>query len=277
MYSLFIGIPTYGKPDSQFAIDSLSAMVYHIGRRHPEIEDVWVQRDVRTYRQEARQAIVKAAQENKATHLMMLDDDQVFSGDEFDLLWNSMLTSPKEPKMLSGLYFTRGPWPAPCIFKLTNEGTVPYYYYPKNDLMEVDVVGFGFVIFDMSVFDRINPPWFNLAQGFGEDAAFCARLLQAGITPMVHTGAKVGHILETPTVITEEVYLAQRAKMEQHLECTGELEAGSQPRSEQLQPPGGEAEYRTGYEMESRPWWRPPISRIWKRDSDIRTGLRKEA
>ncbi len=275
MYKLLIGIPTYGKPDSLFAIDSLGSLLYHIGRRHPEIEDVWIQRDVRTYRQEARQAIVKAAQENKATHLLMLDDDQTFDPDCFDKLWSGMIAGKEEPKMLSGLYFTRGPWTAPCIFKLTKEGTAPYFYYDHDAIMEVDVVGFGFVLFDMTLFERINPPWFNLAIGFGEDAAFCARMIQAGIQPMVHTGCKVGHIMETPKVVTEEVYLEQRAIMERSVESGGQLGSGTPSEQARLEPPGGEANRRTGYQVETRSWWRPPSSRTWKRDSHIGTIERK--
>jgi hypothetical protein len=57
-FHLHVGIPTYGKPSMQFSVSSLSAMMYHIGRRIPEIDKLTLQVDVRTYRQEARQGIV---------------------------------------------------------------------------------------------------------------------------------------------------------------------------------------------------------------------------
>jgi len=209
-------------------------------------------RDVRTYRQEARKGIVEHAQKWGATHLLMLDDDHVFSGTDFDLLWGSMLES-SEVQVVSGLYFTRGLPTVPCIFKLTERGTVPIFFYPDNELFKVDVVGFGFVLFDMEVFTELNPPWFNLGFGFGEDAAFCARLLQKGFGIYVHTGAKVGHLLEQPHTITESDYLPVR---EQHREY------GT---SYSLVP----AEYvaRAGNEsgLDPRPVYRPRSSRLWHR------------
>jgi hypothetical protein len=248
-YRLMIGIPTYGMPRCEFSIDSGWSLLYHIGRRHPEIEKVWVQRDVRTYRQEARKAIVESAQQAGATHLLMLDDDHVFDGETFDKLWASMQQA--DVQLVSGLYMTRGLPCAPCIFKLTAQGTVPIFYYEPDTLMEVDVVGFGFVLFDMALFTRINPPWFNLGFGFGEDAAFCARVIQAGMKVWVHTGAQVGHLLEQPHVITEADYLRDRNSV-----WKNDSEATLVPAG--LAAPMGEASA-----VGSQPRWRPLSSRRW--------------
>lgn len=258
-YRLMVGIPTYGMPKCEFAIDSLGSLLYHIGRDHPEIEKVWLQRDVRTYRQEARKGIVEEAQRQGATHLLMLDDDHVFSGSEFDKLWASMIGS-EEVQIVSGLYMTRGLPCAPCIFKLTPQGTVPIFYYPTDELMAVDVVGFGFVLFDMNLFTRINPPWFNLGMGFGEDAAFCARLTQAGIKVWVHTGAKIGHLLEQPHVITEEDYLRDRDRAWKESDVSA------------LVPAGIAAPVGAGSEVQGRPKWWPFSSRRWTRWGRIPTG-----
>ena len=260
---LFIGIPTYGMPRCEFSIDSLGSLLFHLGRRHTEIEKVWVQRDVRTYRQEARQGIVKAAQEAGATHLLMLDDDHSFSGKEFDLLWESM--QREEVQIVSGLYMTRGLPCAPCIFKLTSQGTAPIFYYPENELLSVDVVGFGFVLFDMSLFTRINPPWFNLGMGFGEDAAFCARLLQAGIKVWVHTGAKVGHLLEQPHTITEADFLAVRESVWKDADTSA------------LVPQGTTTEMGIVSPMGAKPKWRPASARRWHVWERLRRGVTEGA
>lgn len=259
-YSLFVGCPTYGKPSATFAMDSFGSLLYHIGRRRPEIEEVWVQRDVRTYRQEARQAIVMSAKEKKSTHLLMLDDDHVFGAEPFDIVWDAVMNNDKNPKMVSALYFTRGPTPAPCIFKVTKEGTAPIFFYPEKELFPIDVVGFGFVLFDMRLFEKIEPPWFNLAIGFGEDAAFCARMLQAGEQPYVHTGATIGHLQEQPMVVTEKMYLAFR---EQLKNVRGQVE------SHKLVPTGAEHKVDAGYTKSKQPWWRPISSRVWKRDAEV--------
>lgn len=240
-YSLFIGIPTYGKPNSLFSVDSGWSLLFHIGRHHPEIKKVWVHQERRTYRQEARQACVVFAQELGATHLLMLDDDHVFDGTVFDKLWEY-----QEKHMVSALYMTRGLPCAPCMFRMTDQGTVPIYVYPKDELLSVDVVGFGFVLFKMEVFKRINPPWFNLSTGFGEDAAFCGRLLQAGLGVFCHTGAKIGHILDDPYVVTEADYERVRDRI--------------QVATPQLVP---QPDDPNGSKVGSRPWWRPFTGRTW--------------
>lgn len=267
---LFIGIPTYGLPKSEFAIDSVGSLLFHIGRRHPEITQVWVQRDVRTYRQEARQGIVRAAQEAGATHLLMLDDDHVFSHLEFDKIWEAM--QREDVQIVSGLYMTRGLPCAPCIFKLTAQGTAPIFYYPPDELFEVDVVGFGFVLFDMQLFTRINPPWFNLGIGFGEDAAFCARVLQAGMKVWVHTGAKVGHLLEQPHVITEADYLSVRDTVWKDAETSSLV-----PQGTLTQMGIGSSEPTRSQPVGTQSSWRPASTRRWHLWERIRRGATQGA
>lgn len=253
-FSLFIGCPTYGKADMLFAFDSVSDLTWHIGRHMPEIENVWMQRDVRTYRQAARQGIVESALQVGATHILMLDDDHTFTGKDFAKLWAAMQSDPSNV-CLSALYYTRGLPTAPCMFKRTSRGTVPIMYYPNDAIIPVDVVGFGFVLFSVEVFKRINGPWFNLAMGFGEDAAFCERLLLTGFQPKVHTGVKIGHIHEQPKVIGEEDFLAWRAHRETQSNGDGTHQlmlAGL----EQTNQRGGGA--RANVESSSPvPWWVP--------------------
>jgi hypothetical protein len=250
-YRLAVGIPTYGKPDRMFTIESLGSLMWHLGRHHPEIEIVHLHVDVRTYRQEARKGIVEAAKENKCTHLLMLDDDHVFDEGVFDKIWEHKEKLEKGG-MVSALYMTRGLPCAPCMFRLTSRGTVPIMYYDDNTMMEVDVVGFGFVLFNMDVFERINPPWFSLSLGFGEDAAFCARVLQAGMKVYCHTGAKVGHIHETPYVITEGDFFATREQF-----YANKLET---PKLQFIGTDDGGS--RKG-QVDSGPWWRPKSGRSW--------------
>lgn len=255
-YSLVVGIPTYGKPDAAFSCDSLSSLMYHIGRRCPEFEKVYLQRDVRTYRQEARSSIVRFALECEATHLLMLDDDHVFDGYQFQLLWDSMKESNGRVEAISAMYFTRGLPTVPCIWKLTAQGTVPIYYYDQNKLMPVDVVGFGFILFDMRLFrEKVNPPWFSLSLGFGEDAAFCTRLLNAGVKCWVHTGAMIGHILEQPHIITEADYLQTREAVHVPMGTSQLVPVGTVERRESLE---------AGDQMVPRSrGWRPDFTRRW--------------
>jgi hypothetical protein len=184
----------------------------------------------------------------------------LFSGEHFDLLWRTMVQDPEKIRLLSGLYFTRGRQCAPCIFKLTTQGTVPLFYYPENEVYSVDVVGFGFLLLNMNLFQQVNPPWFNLSIGYGEDAAFCARLIQYGIPIWVHTGCKIGHILDDPTIIDEEYYFNVRKQIE-----SGQMVPGQQLAScpEQVSVRGRPTVATFEQVPATRPWWRPEFTRKW--------------
>jgi hypothetical protein len=250
-YKLHVGIPTFGMARMEFSVDSVGEMMYVVGRNHPEIESVVIHRDVRTYRQEARQALVKEAQKGGATHLLMLDDDHQFRGTDFTKLWSAMI-GDERIKMLAGLYFTRGIPTAPCIFRNTTQGTVPIFFYPEDQVVAVDVVGFGFTLFDMECFKAVNPPWFNLGHGFGEDAAFCARMKMCGLSVHVHTGCKIGHIHEQPQIIDEAMYLRDRDQW-----------YGNQQGSPELVPAEFIGQVNPGIQPSVRkPVWRPATERI---------------
>ncbi len=272
-FTLLVGCPTYGKPGPEFTMDSGWDLMFHIGRFHPEIKHVYTQRDVRTYRQMARHGLIEAALELGVTHLLTLDDDHNFTGEHFKKLWNAFHLDPKKPRALSALYFTRSLSCAPCIFNITNEGTVPIFYYPPDTVMPVPVVGFGFLLLDMQIFRDLNPPWFNLGGDFGEDAALCTRMLHAGYPVHVHTGVIVGHVLETPTIVDEAHYLRVREGMEN---ARAEAEqAGVEMDLAKLAPVFPGAQDRTGYapvgpgdRRAKVPWWHPSSARIWNRDRE---------
>jgi hypothetical protein len=262
-YSLFIGIPSYGKSDDRFAIDSGWDMMYTIGRKHPEIGSVWVDRDLRTYRQEARNQIIQGALTVGATHALMLDDDMVFNGEDFTRLWKTIITHSSEVHMLSALYYTRQVNTVPCIFKLTSRGTAPIFFYEDNQLIDVPVVGFGMVLFNMELFRKLNGPWFNLGIGFGEDAAFCTRLTQAGFGIKVDTGVKIGHIIGVPQVVGEREYLEVKSNvLAAHQRV---LESGGQVEASELVPDVAGRQVDAGYTPDTRSWWRPAISQVWNR------------
>lgn len=273
---LMIGITTYGVGRQEFTIDSGWPMMFHIGRHHREIDDVMVMRETKTYRQAARQGIVDTAMEWGATHILMHDDDHDFTTDAIDLLLESIHKDGIE--CVSALYFTRGLPTVPCIWKYAGaSGTVPIFYYPKNELMEVDVVGFGLVLFRTSAFQRMNPPYFDLGKGTGEDAAFCLRLQQTGGRIWCHTGAKIGHMIENPYKITEEDYERERASYEANArrdEITSLRQVDGPPPgvTPLSQTPGSHA----GGKRFSFPrrFFRPPSKRFWNAGRNgTRTGL----
>ena len=59
--------------------------------------------------------------------------------------------------------------------------------------MSVDKVGFGAVLIKMSVFDKIQQPYFVMEGELGEDYYFCAKAKKAGFDIWVDTGSVVAH------------------------------------------------------------------------------------
>ena len=74
--------------------------------------------------------------------------------------------------------------------------------YPKNAVIDVDAVGFGFVLIRKPVIDALENP-FQTATGKGEDLAFCENAKAKGFSVKVNTAAQVGHILTVPMIIEE--------------------------------------------------------------------------
>lgn len=198
---LMIGVPTFGAPDPAFSMNSLPQLTYHIGRRHPEIEECTLFPEPRTYRHHARQAIASTFVASEYDYLLMLDDDMTFTPQLFDILW-----AHNEHPVVSGLYFTRTLPPVPCMFNFGEQGSEPILDYPKDSLMEVEIVGFGFILFHREVFLRTQPPHFQIGSWMGEDVAFGVKCQTAGIPILVHTEAVVGHLPAKRAPITEETY-----------------------------------------------------------------------
>ena len=74
--------------------------------------------------------------------------------------------------------------------------------YPKDAVIDVDAVGFGFVLIRKPVIDALEHP-FTTKTSKGEDIAFCENAKAAGFSVKVNTAAKVGHILTVPLIIEE--------------------------------------------------------------------------
>lgn len=236
---LLIGIPSYGVPDTRFTVDSLAPLMYHIGRRHPEIKECTLIRDTRTYRHHARQAIANAALGVGADYLLMLDDDVTFTNHAFDLLWEH-----NEHPIISGLYFTRSIPPVPCMFKFGTQGSDPILKYPKDSLFEVEIVGFGFLLFQTEIFRKVPAPHFQVGSWLGEDVAFGAKCQAAGLPLIVHTGCKIGHIMEQKTVITEKTYEEHKERIKRERDS---YEGSAQWSGQRKASPG-----EPGYRLSSR-------------------------
>ena len=143
---------------------------------------------------EARNSIVAQALHEGATHLLMLDTDQVYPHDTLTKLIAHKVDvcgvsvhkrwAPFNPVMLRG--------------DLGRYEIIDEKEMYSGELVEVDATGTGCLLFNMEVFDRISPPWFKFdvcdRKPVGEDIYFCSKARRSGVRIFVDTSIQVGHL-----------------------------------------------------------------------------------
>ena len=142
--------------------------------------------------------------------LLWIDSDIVFNTESLDIL---MQYAHKDLiKVISGIYFIIAPKtsgslqePTPAIFKQDDlERPISIHPLPKNELIEIDHAGFGFLLMHKSIIEQMKKvvlgnSVFNetLRQDMpfiGEDIKFFMNLKKAGIQAYAHTGALAEHM-----------------------------------------------------------------------------------
>lgn len=148
---------------------------------------------------------------NKSEWLLWVDSDVVLTVDTFKLLWDNK--DAKERPIITGVYFTTDNpeeplmVPMPTIFKFAEEnntiGIKRIHPLPKDELIQVDAAGMGFVLMHRSVVERVLDKMpeatFFTEVGvhktfMGEDIFFFALLNQCEIPVWCHTGALAPHM-----------------------------------------------------------------------------------
>ena len=137
-----------------------------------------------------RNGLVGLALAAGCTHLVMLDTDMYYD----------IKTIPKllshERDVVGALYFRRCPPFEPFMVK-NNEYILEW---EEGDLIEVDRTAGGCILFNMKVFDKIDPPWFEVEKTengmikLGEDYNFCDKLRNAGYKIYVDTSIVAEHL-----------------------------------------------------------------------------------
>lgn len=157
----------------------------------------------------AREKIAQQAKESGMDYLFMFDDDMVMPKDIVERMYKH------QKDIVAALAFSRLAPHHPVIYNLT-EGfdaveqksyyiNFPVLTYPKDTLVECDAVGFGAVLIDCKLFNKLKEPWFMTTSGAGEDVHFCWKAHDEGFRIYSDTTLKIGHLGERP-IITEETY-----------------------------------------------------------------------
>lgn len=159
-----------------------------------------------TYIHAARNKSIWDAVNQKATHLMFIDADMDFPNDGIERLLSRQLD------IVGGLYFGRvRPNPVVKVKHSKLNGLANPASVPETDLQEVLAVGTGFMLINMDVFKKLEPPFFFHAEPeefgldpvpfphneLGEDVAFCLKARSAGFKVWVDTTIELGHIGES--------------------------------------------------------------------------------
>lgn len=196
--------------DGQVAEDYLKLM-YYLGRRHPE-HDFQLALKYKTEQFRARNAIVKAALQNDADYIWMLDDDHIIGlngePEDYDLpikLINHMEKRP-EIGVVGALYFQRG---AECypVFMQEIDGK-PFFLLHSEvsfKMQKVDVTGGGCMMMRASMFNKIEEPWFDAEHEYGTDIQLCKQARAAGYEVWCDTSLEVGHLLKEKAMVSSKV------------------------------------------------------------------------
>lgn len=148
-----------------------------------------------------RDAAAKAAIESGADGLVWIDDDMKIPPEAIVKL------VAHEKDFTSGMYFQKSPpyWPLVAMY----DGKTFQWlaeYPDKNQLVEVDGVGFGCCYTSTKLLKALKDNHGKIFEwtDYSEDFTFCLRAGELGMKPWVDTTIKCGHSPLEPTFITEE-------------------------------------------------------------------------
>ena len=166
---------------------------------------------------DARNRLAGQALSEGYDRVLWLDSDMAFDP---SLLVRLSRDLDEGREMVCGLFFRRKPPFTPVIYKdleYSLEGIEPkitlntYLDYPQNEIFPVAGCGFGAVLMNTSLIDRVGREFghpFAPLLGLGEDLSFCYRVKQLGVEMFCDSRIKVGHV--GFGTITEETYLSTR-------------------------------------------------------------------
>ncbi len=146
--------------------------------------------------------LVEEAREHKATHLMLIETDNVFSP------WAIEQLVEQDKMVIGASYNFKTLTPPECkkegvapLVKLWNEDGSPRNITTEElplSIFKCYSIPLGFVLINMSVFDLIEHPYFiNIWRGTvftGADVHFCEKVRAAGIDVWCDPTIKVGHV-----------------------------------------------------------------------------------
>ncbi len=138
---------------------------------------------------------------SKFKYLLTYEDDNIPAPDALLKLYEGI----KEFDAVGSLYWTKGECGQPMIYG--HPGEMPLNFVPQqpipNVLQQCNGLGMGFTLFRMSIFKKLEKPWFVTKQSFEygkgvqcytQDLYAFERMAKAGMKVACDTRVKVGHL-----------------------------------------------------------------------------------
>jgi len=200
-----IGIPCFAGVSAE-TLEDYMRFAYYIGRRYQEYNFVLAIKS-KTEQFRARNAIVLEAKKIGADYLFFLDDDHVIDIDgmvgpstRYEFL-RTMIEHDKD--IVGGLYWQRGGTFNPVALTQMNKDRYRLLEAKEitGKMQEVDVVGGGFMLINMEVFDKIEEPYFEPEHPYSTDIQICRKAKQAGCNIWLDSSIEVGHVMSEKQVI----------------------------------------------------------------------------
>ena len=206
--TICIGIVAFNGLDDQVANDYMSLM-YYLGRNCPEYDfQLAIKGKSEQFR--ARNAIVKAALQNNADYIWMLDDDHIINMEglsgkpgegigEYDFLQTLL---DHDVDIVGPVYFQRGGAGSPVVMKEENGH---YAFLSDSELtgglQEVAVQGGGCMLLKMKIFDKVGSPWFEPEFDYGTDIQICRKARQKGFRVWTDSSIEIGHVMDQRVIV----------------------------------------------------------------------------
>lgn len=221
-----IAFPNGGKVDSIFALSLLNLQKWEFENKCSEYELLEIFYTSGLYIEHNRNQIVRQARILKADWILQLDTDQSF---EPELLRILMSTADKDKSpIIAGLYTNIGNISndgkfeiVDCIYGEAPNGQYRCLSIPnKLQPFEIDAAGSGVLLTHISVFDKIESPWFWLGEFVNEDGSvqlmnediqFCRMAKQAGYKIFCNPMASVVHWKTIPLAPSNQRILQANA------------------------------------------------------------------
>jgi len=161
-----------------------------------------------------RNDLVDMALQVGASHLIMMDTDQIYPVETIP-----KLLSHKLP-VVGCVVNRRYPPFDPILLRGKMGAYESIDEWEEGALVEVDATGTGCIMFNMEVFRKMPRPWFKFrkletGEGIGEDIGFCHDLKESGYRIFVDTSIQCGH-LTTLNVTMSTYQLYKSVKIKQH-------------------------------------------------------------